>query len=118
MFLPDYGWFAVPHEFSVVPFPVKALKLLLHDLQSGGDAAAISAAGAADLVDSDDEEEEWADEDKVGEEAWLSDLLGPGAKGFEDDDVVVDDDDDFRDDPISGIDMKVGTSLRDACSHR
>lgn len=61
----------VPHEYSVIPFPVKALKLLLHDLHSGGDAAAISAAGATDLVDSDDDED-WADEDKVGEEAWLS----------------------------------------------
>jgi hypothetical protein len=44
-----------PHEFTSIPFPVKALKLILHDVQSGGDAAAISAAqtGPRD-VDSDD----------------------------------------------------------------
>ncbi|EJD54369.1 ARM repeat-containing protein [Auricularia subglabra TFB-10046 SS5] len=94
----------IPHEFTVIPFPVKALKLLLHDLQLGGDAAAITAASAG-LADSDDDDE-WEDEDKTGEGAWLSDLLGPGANGFEDDDVVSDDDDDFRDDPISQIDMK------------
>ncbi|KZV81039.1 ARM repeat-containing protein [Exidia glandulosa HHB12029] len=36
-----------------------------------------------------------------------NDLLGPGAKGFEDDDFAADnDDDDFRDDPIASIDMK------------
>ena len=31
----------VPTEFTSVPFPVKALKLLLHDLQSGGEAASM-----------------------------------------------------------------------------
>ena len=37
----------------------------------------------------------------------VTDLLGPGAKGFEDDDVVEEDDDaDYADDPISQIDMK------------
>lgn len=57
-----------------MPFPVKALKLLLHDLQSGGDAAAISAAAnlGVELVDSDDDGTDWADEEKVGEEKWLS----------------------------------------------
>ncbi|KAH7105023.1 ARM repeat-containing protein [Auriculariales sp. MPI-PUGE-AT-0066] len=97
-----------PHEYTSILFPVKALKLLLHDLQSGGDAAAISAASTgAELVDSDDDGEDWADEEKIEGEQWLSDLLGPGAKGFEDDDVVDDqDDEDFADDPISQIDMK------------
>ena len=31
----------VPTEFTSVPFPVKVLKLLLHDLQSGGEAASM-----------------------------------------------------------------------------
>lgn len=43
----------VPHEFTSVPFPVKALKILLHDLQSGGDSATISAQGETFEVDSD-----------------------------------------------------------------
>jgi hypothetical protein len=38
-----------------VPFPVKALKIIIHDLQSGGDAATISAQGnTVEDVDSDD----------------------------------------------------------------
>ena len=42
-----------PHEFTSVTFPVKALKLLVHDLRSGGDSATIPA-GEAYEVDSDD----------------------------------------------------------------
>ncbi|KAJ2969794.1 hypothetical protein NUW54_g12879 [Trametes sanguinea] len=44
-----------PTEFTSVPFPVKALKLLLHELQSGGESATMgfNSADLADL-DSDD----------------------------------------------------------------
>ncbi len=36
-------------------FPVKALKILVHDLQSGGESATFNAAGnAADLEEDDD----------------------------------------------------------------
>jgi hypothetical protein len=42
-----------PHQFSMIPFPVKALKLLLNELHSDGDAAAITAQDAAG-IDSDD----------------------------------------------------------------
>jgi hypothetical protein len=44
-----------PHEFSSIPFPVKTLKLLLHDVQSGGESATITAQGGSyDEIDSDD----------------------------------------------------------------
>lgn len=43
-----------PVEFTSVPFPVKALKILLHDVQSGGESATITAQGEAYDVDSDD----------------------------------------------------------------
>jgi hypothetical protein len=43
---------AAPHEFTSVPFPVKALKLLVHDLRAGGDSATIPKAEFD--VDSDD----------------------------------------------------------------
>ena len=43
---------AAPHEFTSVPFPVKALKLLVHDLRSGGESATIPKAEYD--VDSDD----------------------------------------------------------------
>jgi hypothetical protein len=32
-----------PHEFTAVPFPVKAIKLLLKDLQTSGEAATMAA---------------------------------------------------------------------------
>jgi hypothetical protein len=45
---------AVPHEFTSIPFPVKALKILVHDLRSGGESAAINGQGEDFEVDSDD----------------------------------------------------------------
>jgi len=48
--------FLAPHEFTSVSFPVKALKIIVHDIQSGGDAATISAAQPKTYaVESDDE---------------------------------------------------------------
>ncbi len=46
---------SVPTEFTSVPFPVKALKLLLHDLQTGGEAASMgfSAKDFSDVASDD-----------------------------------------------------------------
>lgn len=48
------SFFPAPHEFTAIPFPVKVLKIILHDVHSGGESATFSARGAADNVDSDD----------------------------------------------------------------
>lgn len=45
---------AVPHEFTAIPFPVKALKIIVHDVQSGGESATLTAQGGPNDVDSDD----------------------------------------------------------------
>ena len=51
----DERSFAAPHEFTSIPFPVKALKILLHDVQSGGESATINTqAGVYDDIESDD----------------------------------------------------------------
>lgn len=42
---------SAPHEFTQVPFAVKALKIIVHDLQSGGESATITAAGGYKGVD-------------------------------------------------------------------
>src|ERR1700731_4725248 len=93
---------AVPHEFTTIPFPVKALKILLHDLQAHGDAATITARHGDFDADSDDgvsadtasaflgtalilldQDEEWEDDGKLvqgftqDEFAFLSDMIGP-----------------------------------------
>lgn len=49
------NYFPAPHEFTTIPFPVKALKIVLHDIQSGGDAATLTAQGDVYDVDSDDD---------------------------------------------------------------
>ncbi|KAK7063933.1 ARM repeat-containing protein [Favolaschia claudopus] len=101
-----------PPEFTSIPFPVKALKLLLHDVQSGGESATISAGQGESFneVDSDDGDEEWADEDKVNpndEFEYLSELIGPKGMAFDNDDVLdEDDDEDLKQDPISTMDMQ------------
>ncbi|KAI0325407.1 ARM repeat-containing protein [Cubamyces sp. BRFM 1775] len=103
-----------PTEFTSVPFPVKAVKLLLHELQSGGEAASMGfdAADVADL-DSDDGDEEWTEEEKANqgfkadEFAFLSDMLGPRGMAFDNDDALEEnDDEDLKNDPVSTMDMQ------------
>ncbi|KAJ7754965.1 armadillo-type protein [Mycena maculata] len=99
-----------PHEFSSIPFPVKTLKLLLHDVQSGGEAATISAQDDTYDVDSDDGDEDWAEEEKLNpndEFEFLSELIGPKGMAFDNDDVLEEDDDeDLQKDPVSTMDMQ------------
>ncbi|KAJ7665464.1 ARM repeat-containing protein [Mycena polygramma] len=99
-----------PLEFSSIPFPVKALKLLLHDVQSGGESATISAQGETYDVDSDDGDEEWAEEEKLNpndEFEFLSELIGPKGMAFDNDDVLEEEDDeDLQKDPVSTMDMQ------------
>lgn len=45
---------AAPHEFTSIPFPVKALKIIIRDLNSGGESATITAQGNTFEVESDD----------------------------------------------------------------
>lgn len=49
-----------PDQFQPVPFPAKALKLLLHDAQTAAQSS--QAKGVPDGAVSDDEDDEWADE--------------------------------------------------------
>jgi importin-9 len=123
---------AAPHEFTTIPFPVKALKILVHDVQSGGESATLTAQGGTHDVDSDDgvsdtgsiicqwveyfadQDEDWTEEEKLNqgfredEFAFLSDMIGPRGMGFDNDDVLDDsDDEDLKSDPISQIDMQV-----------
>ncbi|KAF7302737.1 ARM repeat-containing protein [Mycena chlorophos] len=103
-----------PHQFSSISFPLKALKLILHDVQAGGESATVTAQGEtfAPDVDSDDGDEDWADEDNVtkgkdDEFAYLSDLIGPRGMAFDNDDALdEDDDEDLQKDPISTMDLQ------------
>ncbi|KAG5644159.1 hypothetical protein DXG03_009054 [Asterophora parasitica] len=103
-----------PTEFTSITFPVKALKLLLRDVQSGGESATITAQGdAAYGIDSDDEDGDWDEEEKIkqggpeDEFAFLSELIGPKGVPFDNDELLDDsDDEDLKNDPISQMDMQ------------
>ncbi|PPQ86958.1 hypothetical protein CVT25_009780 [Psilocybe cyanescens] len=94
-----------PHEFTAISFPAKALKIILHDIQSGGESATLTAQGEAYDVDSDDGDEEWTEEEthqgfKQDEFAMLSDMLGPKGMAFDNDEILDDnDDEDLKSDP-------------------
>lgn len=94
---------STPTQYTQIPFPVKALKLILKDLSS----EPAKGKGDAANVEEDDGDEEWDDDDPLGtpgddEFAFLSDWLNnPG--GNEND--AQDDDEDLISDPLAQIDM-------------
>ncbi|PPQ99515.1 hypothetical protein CVT24_005305 [Panaeolus cyanescens] len=111
-----------PHEFTSIPFPVKALKLILKDIQSGGEAAVFSAQGDTFDVQSDDGDDDWAEEDnaKPDEFAFLSDMLGPRGVAFDNDEILEsNDDEDLKNDPVSQIDMPshLMTFIKECAAH-
>ncbi|PBL00281.1 ARM repeat-containing protein [Armillaria gallica] len=114
-----------PTEFTSIAFPVKALKILIHDLQSSGESATFAASGG-NLPDADDDEgdEDWSDQGDGGKRdadlQYLSDLIGPKGLAFDNDDIFEDnDDEDLKTDPISQMDMQEHlTSFLRECASR
>ena len=106
----DIARIAEPPQFTRVPFPVKALKLLLHELQTNGEAASIAAPTAPLAADSDDGDSDWSDEEKVKDDryAFLADTIGVGGVPFDEDEIFGNnDDEDLQKDPVSQIDLRV-----------
>ncbi|CAL1694900.1 unnamed protein product [Somion occarium] len=116
----------VPTEWTRIPFPAKALKLIIHELTSGGESASM---GLGDIEPSDlatdDGDETWEDEGHLcpgmdkDEMAFLSELLGPRGAAFDNEEGFDDiDDDDLKADPISQIDLDahIRTFLRECAS--
>ncbi|KAF8634940.1 hypothetical protein AX15_000671 [Amanita polypyramis BW_CC] len=102
-----------PHEFSSVPFPIKALKIIVRELQSGGDSAIITARGGNTLHVESDDDEDWSEEEKLNqgfkedELAFLSDMIGPKGVTLDNDDVLdIFDDEDLQKDPVYQMDMQ------------
>ncbi|KAI0253279.1 ARM repeat-containing protein [Lactifluus subvellereus] len=98
-----------PPQFTRVTFPVKALKLLLHELQTNGEAATLAARTAPLDAESDDSDSDWSDEERVKDDrfSFLADMIGVGGPSFDDDDVIANnDDEDLRNDPVSQIDLR------------
>ncbi|BGP38381.1 hypothetical protein JCM10449v2_002313 [Rhodotorula kratochvilovae] len=105
---------ANPEQFQPIPFPAKALKLLLHDAQTTAKSG--QAQGVPDDAVSDDEDDEWADEGAeftAGNERdldFLSEMLAGGGlnkymtAGSEDGEDELDEQD-LADDPIWNLDL-------------
>lgn len=95
-----------PTTYTSVPFPVKALKLLLKDVSS--EPTKTKGGKKYDgEIEEDDGDDEWADDDPLGsaaddEFAFLSDWLDTGVAGEND---AQDDDEDLKTDPLAQIDM-------------
>lgn len=52
-----------PDQFQAIPFPAKALKILLHDVQNSIESSGTKGAGImTDDAESDDGDDEWADD--------------------------------------------------------
>ncbi|CCL98539.1 uncharacterized protein FIBRA_00538 [Fibroporia radiculosa] len=111
------GRVLVPTEFTSLPFPVKAVKMLLSELQSGGEAASKRLGRMSDL-ESDDGDSDWAEDEPEGSQmkpgglrddefAVLSEYLTPGGLPFDFDDALEPpDDEDLKNDPVCQIDLR------------
>jgi len=98
-----------PPQFTRVQFPVKALKLLLHELQTNGEVATLAAPTAPLDTEDDDGDSDWSDEEKVKDDrfAFLADVMAAGGLSFDEDDVLANnDDEDLQKDPVSQIDLR------------
>ncbi|TIA84907.1 hypothetical protein E3P99_04112 [Wallemia hederae] len=96
---------SAPISFTSIPFPLKAIKLILGEIQNAGTSA--SKSNALKDVDEDDEDDDWEDDDPLAgaddEIHYLSDLLAPGGGDLLDDDDA--DAEDIRNDPDCQIDI-------------
>ncbi|EIN14253.1 ARM repeat-containing protein [Punctularia strigosozonata HHB-11173 SS5] len=103
---------SMPTEFTSIHFPVKAFKIIVRDLLSGGESATLNAGtDNIEEVDSEDGDEGWEEESHHGfkreEYAMLSEMLGPRGLAFDNDDILDGpEDEDLRNDPISQMDMQ------------
>ncbi|KAG8887813.1 hypothetical protein FRB98_008995 [Tulasnella sp. 332] len=108
----------VPTEWTSVPFPVRALKILVSELRNSGEDALAVAEGKrhatgevdVDLEVDEDDGEEWADEEdlyrglKSEEMGFLSQYLDEAALGERDEPESVESD--MRADPVSHLDTR------------
>ncbi|KAI9461171.1 hypothetical protein F5148DRAFT_1215526, partial [Russula earlei] len=103
-------------QFTRVPFPVEVLKLLLRELPTNGEVATLAAPTAPIDVESDDGDSDRSDEEKVKDDrvAFLSDVIGTGGVSFDEGDVLANDDEDFQKDPVSQIDLRVSSFIRES----
>ncbi|KAG8991743.1 hypothetical protein FRB93_002589 [Tulasnella sp. JGI-2019a] len=108
----------VPTEWASIPFPVKALKILINELQNSAEDPLAYQQGKmhapanadVDLDAEEDDGDEWADEEdlyrglKNEELGFLSQYLDETPMGDGDDAASIDSD--MKDDPISRVEIR------------
>ncbi|GAA5841531.1 hypothetical protein JCM3766R1_003978 [Sporobolomyces carnicolor] len=107
-----------PDQFPPIPFPAKALKLLIHEAQNA--SSQDGSKPALDDAESDDGDDEWADDGAEFNDAandrdldFLSEMLSGGgglskymmASGSDDGEDELDEQD-LKDDPIYNLDLR------------
>ncbi|GAA5946175.1 hypothetical protein JCM3765_000143 [Sporobolomyces pararoseus] len=109
-----------PDQFPPIPFPAKALKLLIHEAQNAASQGGDNTKQIPDDAESDDGDDEWADEGAEFAESndrdldFLSEMLSGGgglskymmASGGSDDGEDELDEQDLQDDPIYNLDLR------------
>ncbi|ADV21465.1 hypothetical protein I305_03520 [Cryptococcus gattii E566] len=109
------GKMPAPNQYTQIPFPLKALKLILKDVQSEPTSVKKPTSGLD--IEDDDGDKEWDDDDllgggsNMGEFDYLSSWLDNN--GAESD--AQDDDEDLKSDPLAQIDL--GQHLIDVLRH-
>ncbi|GAA5867303.1 hypothetical protein JCM1840_005019 [Sporobolomyces johnsonii] len=105
-----------PDQFPPIPFPAKALQLLIHEAQNAASQSSTGAKAIPDDAESDDGDDEWADEGAefaAGNEEdldLLSEMLSGGGlskymnSGSDDGEDALDEQD-LADDPIYNLDL-------------
>ncbi|KAH8920893.1 ARM repeat-containing protein [Atractiella rhizophila] len=101
-----------PDQYTMIPFPIKCVKVLLHELQSAGDDAVITSKNETvdSEINSDDGDDDWEEEDdptvKDSDLQLLSDFLSGAVAGDDAPFDTQESDQDLKDDPIYNVDVQ------------
>ncbi|KZT52890.1 ARM repeat-containing protein [Calocera cornea HHB12733] len=101
----------MPIEYTSIPFPVKAMKIILGDITTDAEPASAGVKlGIPTGTDDDDDEDadDWADEETVYQERVKDDEFAFLSENWDDEDDFPDDvdDEDLKEDPVSKMDMQ------------
>ncbi|ETW86593.1 hypothetical protein HETIRDRAFT_456575 [Heterobasidion irregulare TC 32-1] len=95
-----------PHRFTSIPFHLKGLKLLLHEIVSNGEAAPMLAPGETADLKSDDGDDDWEDGEEDFVPEYITTLIKHKNPFDEEESLDQDEDEDLRSDPIAQIDLQ------------
>ncbi|KZO96466.1 ARM repeat-containing protein [Calocera viscosa TUFC12733] len=100
----------MPIEYTSIPFPVKAVKIILGDITTDAEpaSAGMKLGIPTGPEDDDEDEDDWADEETVYQERVKDEEFAFLSENWDDEDDFPDDvdDEDLKEDPVSKMDMQ------------